>query len=250
MKTRYDYNVYVDVWLARVAVTVDHDRLHDPHIDPIEYLCPDSVDDMNMHSHLEELETRLSDLHGAHVPHLEIWCSSRKTAGDVLKLLLQGDVFPQYLGELRKVSLGVMGVGPEIPTTEILAAPSHFALDGVTVALSTAQRVGWLLCNRHNGDRDRYLLQAARAASAVTPAADSQPDAFTLPGAVTGGSAQTEELTGGGKLGDELEQDAGVGEEQLDAGTEKQVAEERRDGEGTRTDGVLDGGRVTLGVES
>ena len=147
---------------------MDHDRPNNPYVVAIEYPCPDTIDDADIHSHLEGLETALSNLNSAHVPHLEIHCRLRKTASNVLRVLLQGSIFSHYLGELRKVSLYLEDELIGILSDEMLSTPTRFTLDGVTVALDAAQRAEWLLHSQMNSDRDHYLrglLERTRVAA-------------------------------------------------------------------------------------
>lgn len=203
---------------------MNRDRPDNPCIDSIEYLCPDIVDDADMYSHLEGLETMLSDVDSAHAPHLKIICSARKTAGDVLKPLLERSVFSQYPSKPQKISLYLDGKQRIIKLDKILSTPTHFTQGGVTIPLSTDQRVEWLLRDGHNTrDRDRYLhdlLEAARA-TIVTADAGSQLAISTLPEAEVGLSVPTK-IIEGGERGDE---GVGVGEEQSSAGSMKHSAE-------------------------
>lgn len=234
----------VDKGFFRVSVSMDRDN---PYVDFIQYR-PNIVDNAEINSYLEGLETALSDLNSAHIPHLEIICRSRKIASDVLKLLLEGSVFSQYLSDLREVSLSLEGEQKYIGSHEILSTPTHLTQDGITIPLSAAQRAEWLLRNGHDGDRDRYLqglLEAARVTAATLDAA-SQLAISTLPETEVGASARIEELAGGGKQGDE--EGAGGGEERPDGGEKKHAAEEPRDEEDTGTDEDLDEGRVARGV--
>ena len=212
MKVQHHCDVYAeypDALLGGVVVAVDHDYPNSPYINLVQYICPDTLDDADIHSHFERLEIALSDLNGAHVPHLEIHCGMHKTASAVSRLLLEGRIFPQYLGELRKVSLcphddrRSFRWTPILPD-EILSTPTHSTLNGITVELSTAQRVEWLLRKDEYDPnwRNRYLLDLLEAARA---------SATTLPEAGVGVSAQTEKDEGLGRQvgedGEEMEED-------------------------------------------
>ena len=93
------------MWLGGVVVATDHDQPNNPYIDLIRYSCPDTVDDADIPSHFEGLEIALSNLNGAHIPRLGIYCGMRKTANSISKFLLEGSMLSHYLGELQKVSL-------------------------------------------------------------------------------------------------------------------------------------------------
>ena len=235
--------------LASISLTVSRDQPSSPYVNFIQYF-PGTMDDAEIKSYLEGLETALSDLNSTHVPHLWIVCGARKTAGDVLKHLLGRSVFSQYLGKLRKVSLSLDRKQEDIQSDEILSTPTHFTQDGASIPLSTAQRAEWLLCNRYDRGGECYLqgLLAAARATTATSEAGSQLAISTLSEAGPCVSVRTEEPAEGGKQGDEGS--VGVGEARSDAGTEKQAVEEKRDEEDIGTNGKLNKGRVAPGVEA
>ena len=187
-----------DGWFGGVVVVIDRDQPNNPYIDAVQYSCPDTVDDADIPSPFEGLETALIDLNGTHVPRLEVHCRMRKTAKSISKFLLDGSIFSRYFGELKKVSLclqddfGWVSILPD----KILSAPTQFTLDDITIPLDTAQRAEWLTSmDEHGFDRRdfylRGLLEASRAASAALDA-NSQLATSTLPEAEVGVSARTE----------------------------------------------------------
>ena len=198
---------------------MDNDQPNNSYIDLVQYFCPNTVDNADIRSHFEGLEIALRNHNGTHVPHLAIYCGTHKTASTVSRLLLEGNIFPQYLGEFRKVSLYHRGASGRvawlhIEPDEILSTPTHFTLDGITISLNTAQRAEWLVSMDFPSDRRgqylRNLLEASRAVTAA-PDAASQLGTPTLPDAEVGVSAQTgEDAEYGGQVnkdGDETEED-------------------------------------------
>ena len=170
------------MWFGNVVVAIDHAQLNDPYIDVVRYYCPDTVNDADMPFHFEGLEIALSDLNGAHDPHLEIHCLTRKTAKSISRLLLEGNILSHYLGELKKVSLWFKDDIEliYILPNKILSAPTQFTLNDITIPLNTAQRAEWLISKDYYGyDWRNYLRGLLEVFCAATAAPDADPQLAT-----------------------------------------------------------------------